>query len=203
MRAMQLDQNFRRLFISKYLLADYKTNKILVKNQAQKSADLEVICYILPQLPGQRPETPLSVQFITKPGCRALVEPVLGPIKFLCDKDMKVDQCLFWFLILARIEKQQGKPTGDRTLKRSRQARSKGRALLFLASQQNLNPSYWHIWHTKNCQKQSRFEKVTTPQSRGGQELKKTNHRTLQHPLEFKDDLQNFRWSSYNLNRLK
>jgi len=52
MRAMQLDQNFRRLFISKYLLADYKTYKILVKNQALKSADLEVICYILPQLPG-------------------------------------------------------------------------------------------------------------------------------------------------------
>jgi len=52
MRAMQLDQNFRRLFISKYLLADYKTYKILVKNQALKSADLEVICYIFPQLPG-------------------------------------------------------------------------------------------------------------------------------------------------------
>jgi hypothetical protein len=34
---------------------------------------------------------------------------------------------------------------GDRTLKCSGQARSKGRAPLFLVSKQNLNPSSWHI----------------------------------------------------------
>jgi hypothetical protein len=70
-------------------------------------------------------------------------------------------------------------------------------------SKQNLNSSSG-IWHTKNCQKQIKVEKVTAPQSRGGQELKK--HKTAnatkpvpEHPkhascvalllLKFKDDL--------------
>jgi hypothetical protein len=52
--------------------------------------------------------------------------------------------------------------------------------LLFLVSHQNLNPSYWCIWRTKNPQKRIRIKKVRGPQSRGDQELKKTNHLTLQ-----------------------
>jgi hypothetical protein len=43
---------------------------------------------------------------------------------------------------------------------------SKGRAPLVLAFKQNLNPSYWCIWRTKNRKKGSRFEKVMIPQSR-------------------------------------
>jgi hypothetical protein len=43
-----------------------------------------------------------------------------------------------------------GKPASDQTLKCSMQAGSKGRALLLVVSKQNLNPSYWRIWHTKN-----------------------------------------------------
>jgi hypothetical protein len=37
----------------------------------------------------------------------------------------------------------------------------------------HLNPYYRHIWHNKNCQKRIKTEKVTIPQCRGGQELKK------------------------------
>jgi hypothetical protein len=38
-------------------------------------------------------------------------------------------------------------------LNASRQARSKGKAMLFSMSKQKLNSSYWHIWHIKNHQK--------------------------------------------------
>jgi hypothetical protein len=47
-------------------------------------------------------------------------------------------------------------------------------ALLFLVSKQNLNPSRWHIWCIKNRQKQIRIEKVTAPQSKGGQKKQTT-----------------------------
>jgi hypothetical protein len=61
-----------------------------------------------------------------------------------------------------------------------------------------------HLVHYNNGQKHIKIEKVTAPQSREGQELKKTNHRILQSPflitqknslyvvlslLAFKDDL--------------
>ncbi len=53
---------------------------------------------------------------------------------------------------------------------------------MFLVSKQNLNASSWRISRTKFFQKRIRNEKVTPPYppSRGGQELKKKHHRTLQ-----------------------
>jgi hypothetical protein len=73
-----------------------------------------------------------------------------------------------------------GRPAGDWTLKRSRKVRSKGRALLFLVSKQNLNPSSWHIWHTKNHWKWIRNEKVMAPKVKGVKNSKKQNHWTIQ-----------------------
>jgi hypothetical protein len=53
------------------------------------------------------------------------------------------------------------------------QTKSKRRALLFLVSKQNFNPSYRCITHIKNCQKYNKIEKVTAPQSRKGQNFQK------------------------------
>jgi hypothetical protein len=47
-------------------------------------------------------------------------------------------------------------------------------APFFMVSKQNLNPSYWHIWCIKNCQRWNVIEKVMAAQSKGGQKLKKT-----------------------------
>jgi hypothetical protein len=77
--------------------------------------------------------------------------------------------------ILSYISLKCDHISNDRT-----RAKSKGRDPWFLVSKQNLNPSYWHIWHTKNHQKRNKIKKVTIFQNRGSGELKKTNHLTLQ-----------------------
>jgi hypothetical protein len=87
------------------------------------------------------------------------------------------------FVLVANWVTTQGKLVGDWTLKRLGQARSKGKALLFLVSKQNLNPSYWHIWCIKNCQKRNRIKKVMAPKSREGKKFKNTNHQMLQRPV--------------------
>jgi hypothetical protein len=56
----------------------------------------------------------------------------------------------------------EGRPVGDQTLMHSEQVESKRKALLFLVSKQNLNPSSLRIWNTNNCQKQIKNEKVIT-----------------------------------------
>ncbi len=66
-----------------------------------------------------------------------------------------------------------GKPASDRTFKCLGQPGSKGRALLFLVSKQNLDPSSWHIWHTNNGWKWIRNQKVMAPQSKGVKNSKK------------------------------
>jgi hypothetical protein len=45
-----------------------------------------------------------------------------------------------------------------------------------MVSKHNLNPSYWCLHGIKNRQKRNRIEKVMAPQSRGGENFKKTNH---------------------------
>jgi hypothetical protein len=56
-----------------------------------------------------------------------------------------------WMKLWRKLRNElEEKLTGDQTLKGSWQAEFKRRALLFLVSKQNLNPSYRHIWHIKN-----------------------------------------------------
>jgi hypothetical protein len=69
------------------------------------------------------------------------------------------------------------------TLKRLRQARSKGRVLLFYVFKQKLNPSYWHIWRTKNRQKWNKIKNIMAPQSRGVEDSKNKLDRMLQRPI--------------------
>ncbi len=93
---------------------------------------------------------------------------------------------------------------GNQTLQCSGQAGSKGRAMLFLVFQQNLNACSWRIWRTKNCLKLTRNEKIMAPQSKRGQELQKKKPQNItklvpEHPKnsfyvalllsEFQDDL--------------
>jgi hypothetical protein len=67
------------------------------------------------------------------------------------------------------------------TLKRSGQARSKGRALWFLVSKHNLNTSSWCIWCTHFFQKQIKNKRVTvSPKVEAVKNWKETNHTTLE-----------------------
>ncbi len=59
------------------------------------------------------------------------------------------------------------------TLKFSRQARFKGRALLFLVFKQNLNPFSWHIQHTNRHSKWIKNEKVMPLKIKGSRSQKK------------------------------
>jgi len=69
---------------------------------------------------------------------------------------------------------------GNQTLKRSGQARSNERALLFLVFQQNLNASP-DASHALNFLKNwSEMRKLGPPKVEGVKNWKKTNHRTLQ-----------------------
>jgi hypothetical protein len=54
-----------------------------------------------------------------------------------------------------------------------RASQIQGEGFITSGVQQNLNPSYWHIECTTNCQKWNRIEKVTLPQSRGGSKIQK------------------------------
>jgi hypothetical protein len=51
---------------------------------------------------------------------------------------------------------------------------------MFLVSKQNLKPSYWCIWCTKNGPKWIRIEKVTTPKVEGSR--KKPSNITKPNP---------------------
>jgi hypothetical protein len=64
---------------------------------------------------------------------------------------------------------------GERTLKRSGQAGSKGRAPLFPVSKQNLIASSLRTWCTKNRHKQIRNEKVKLQPKVEGLKNSKTN----------------------------
>jgi hypothetical protein len=83
----------------------------------------------------------------------------------------------------------------------SGQARSKGRAPLFLVSKMNLNSSYWRMWRTKNRQRQIRIEKVMTPQSKRGQELK--NKQTTKHYKTSSQSSKKFFVCCYAANRVQ
>jgi len=105
------------------------------------------------------------------------------------------------------------------SFKLSAKARSKGRVPLFLVSQQNLNPSLLltHLTHTNNRWKRIRNEKITKIKIVKNSTKQTTKHYKGQFSkhsknslyvalllVEFKHDLLNFRWDSYNiLNHLK
>jgi hypothetical protein len=82
-------------------------------------------------------------------------------------------------VFLKFVDNTESRLAGDRTRKCSGQAGFKGRAPLFLVSTQNLNPSSWRIWHTNNCWKGIRNEKVTAPQSK--KQVKNSKKQTTEH----------------------
>jgi hypothetical protein len=53
----------------------------------------------------------------------------------------------------------------------------RGELCCFWCPKKTWTPSFWCMWHNNNCQKWIRNEKVTAPQIKGGQELKKRIYR--------------------------
>jgi hypothetical protein len=106
---------------------------------------------------------------VTRPCC------CLTSVRFCCWQ-----QSFCWLFQVSTpqsLRRTNHQTTNSRTahkwsLKRWGQARSRGRAPLFLVSKKTLNPSYWNMWRTKNRQEWIRMEKVMAPQSRGSRTQK-------------------------------
>jgi hypothetical protein len=115
-----------------------------------------------------------------------------GDISFMCVclaycYNLKIHNHLipfhFWFKKLQKTRTTRVDQPVTKHLNIQDRPNPRGRALLFLMSKQNLKPSSWCIQGINNHQKLIRNEKITAPQSKGGQELKRTNCRTTQRPV--------------------
>ncbi len=75
----------------------------------------------------------------------------------------------------------KGKEVGVWTLSGWEEAKSQGRVLLLMVSEEKWWPFCWRIWCTKDHQKQSKYKKVVAPQSTGGKKGEMENLGTLGH----------------------